>query len=84
MEELTTLRRMAWGLGEVAEFTGLSLAFLRNEVRAGRLPVRRFGRRVLVRDEDLKTYLEKGSDGNHRQNTQEDSIRHHQKTETSS
>jgi excisionase family DNA binding protein len=84
MEELTTLRRMAWGLGEVAEFTGLSLAFIRNEVRAGRLPVRRFGRRVLVRDEDLRSYLEKGSDGNYRHKDGEGSDGHHQRTKTSS
>jgi excisionase family DNA binding protein len=64
MEGFTASPRMAWGLGEVAEFTGLSLAFLRNEVRAERLPVRKFGRRVLVRDEDLQRYLTKGSPGN--------------------
>jgi len=28
---------------------------------AGRLPIRRFGRRVLVRDEDLKIYISRGS-----------------------
>jgi excisionase family DNA binding protein len=61
MEAFTTLHRLAWGLNEVSECTGLSVAFLRAEVRAGRLPVRRFGRRVLVRDEDLKTYLSQGS-----------------------
>jgi excisionase family DNA binding protein len=55
-------QRMAWGLAEISEFTGLSLGFLRNEVRAGRLPVRRFGRRVLVKDEDLRAYLDLGSD----------------------
>jgi excisionase family DNA binding protein len=54
-------QRMAWGLGEISEFTGLSIAFLRAEVRAGRLPVRRFGRRVLVKNADLEAYLEKGS-----------------------
>jgi excisionase family DNA binding protein len=63
MESYTTSQRMAWGLGEVAEFTGLSLAFVRNEVRAGRLPFRRFGRRVLIRDEDLQKYLAAGSPG---------------------
>jgi len=63
MEGLKAPQRMAWGLSEVAEFTGLSLPFLRNEVRAGRLPVRRFGRRVLVRDDDLRVYLDRGSDG---------------------
>lgn len=62
IEALTTLQRLAWGLSEVSECTGLSVAFLRAEVRAGRLPVRRFGRRVLVRDEDLKTYLSNGSE----------------------
>jgi excisionase family DNA binding protein len=84
MEGYQTAQRMAWGLGEVAEFTGLSLAFLRNEVRAGRLPVRRFGRRVLVREEDLRSYLDKGSDGNHRHKGDEGPVGHHQRTETSS
>jgi excisionase family DNA binding protein len=84
MEGYQTSQRMAWGLGEVAEFTGLSLAFLRNEVRAGRLPVRRFGRRVLVRDEDLRSYLDKGSDGNNRHKGDDCSVGHHQRTETSS
>jgi excisionase family DNA binding protein len=61
IETFTTLPRLAWGLSEVSECTGLSVAFLRAEVRAGRLPVRRFGRRVLVRDEDLREYLLRGS-----------------------
>ena len=61
IEALTTLQRLAWGLSEVSKCTGLSVPFLRAEVRAGRLPVRRFGRRVLVRDEDLKDYLSRGS-----------------------
>jgi len=62
METYTVSQRMAWGLGEISEFTGLSLAFLRNEVRSGRLPIRRFGRRVLVKDEDLRAYLDLGSE----------------------
>jgi excisionase family DNA binding protein len=56
--------RMAWGLSEIAESTGLSVEFLRAEVRAGRLPIRRFGRRVLVKNDDLETYLNRGSEGN--------------------
>lgn len=63
IETFTTLPRLAWGLHEISECTGLSVAFLRAEVRAGRLPVRRFGRRVLVRDEDLRVYLSQGSHG---------------------
>ncbi|HYX28981.1 MAG TPA: helix-turn-helix domain-containing protein [Pyrinomonadaceae bacterium] len=62
MEPLPTLPRLAWGLSEVSNATGLSVPFLRAEVRAGRLPVRRFGRRVLIRDEDLKAYLSRGSE----------------------
>lgn len=62
IEALTPLQRLAWGLSEVSKCTGLSVPFLRAEVRAGRLPVRRFGRRVLVRDEDLKDYLSRGSE----------------------
>ena len=61
METYQMSQRMAWGLGEISEFTGLSLAFLSAEVRTGRLPVRRFGRRVLVRDADLQVYLDRGS-----------------------
>ncbi|MDQ3652142.1 MAG: helix-turn-helix domain-containing protein [Acidobacteriota bacterium] len=58
----TPSARIAWGLAEIAKQTGLSLGFLRNEVRAKRLPVRKFGRRVLVLDEDLRRYLTEGSD----------------------
>jgi len=49
--------KLAWGLAEIAKHTGLSISFLRKEIRAGRLPIKRFGRRVLVLDADLNTYL---------------------------
>jgi excisionase family DNA binding protein len=61
MKTDVTTKRVAWSLQEVAKATGLSLGFLRNDVRRGVLPVRRFGRRVLVLDEDLKVYLSEGS-----------------------
>jgi excisionase family DNA binding protein len=64
MDSTPTSQRLAWGLGEVAKHTGLSLAFLRAEVRAGRLAARKFGRRVLVPDEILQRYLAEGSPGN--------------------
>ncbi len=54
-------KRIAWSLAEISESTGLSVGFLRNEQRAGRLPVKRFGRRVLVLDQDLQAYLSKGN-----------------------
>ncbi len=58
---VTQTERAAWSLAEIAEQTGLSLGYLRNEVRAMRLPIRKFGRRVLVLDEDLRQYLNEGS-----------------------
>ncbi len=57
----TSTQRIAWSLAEIAKQTGLSLGFLRNEVRGGRLPVKHFGRRVLVLDESLRRYLAEGS-----------------------
>lgn len=60
MQSNGAIQKVAWGLAEIAESTGLSLAFLRNEVRRKALPVKRFGRRVLVLDEDLKLYLSNG------------------------
>lgn len=65
--ESVRLKKIAWSLGDISEMTGLSIGFLRNEVRATRLQVKRFGRRVLVLDEELRRYLkhdEKDADGN--------------------
>ena len=61
MQENVTTARKAWSLSEISDSTGLSLGFLRNEVRRGALPIRRFGRRVLVLAEDLQDYLTRGS-----------------------
>jgi excisionase family DNA binding protein len=58
---ITNQQRIAWSLAEISESTGLSLGFLRNDVRRGALPIKRFGRRVLVLKEDLENYLTKGS-----------------------
>lgn len=61
MEGRTTNQRTAWSLSEISDSTGLSLGFLRNEAKRGALPVKRFGRRVLVLAEDLQSYLARGS-----------------------
>ncbi len=61
MEVIANTQRIAWSLADIAKQTGLSLGFLRNEVRAERLPIRKFGRRVLVLDEDLRAYVTRGS-----------------------
>ena len=68
MQANVTSQRIAWSLAEISEATGLSLGFLRNEVRSERLPIKRLGRRVLVLEEDLRSYLTEGrpNEGNER------------------
>lgn len=66
MENQESVKKIAWGLSEIAESTGLSLGFLRNEVRRNALPVKRFGRRVLVLADDLQQYLASGSGKEHK------------------
>ncbi len=61
MEIISMQEKVAWSLAEISESTGLSIAYLRNEVRRGSLPVKRFGRRVLVLKQDFRNYLENGS-----------------------
>jgi hypothetical protein len=62
MENDQTSPRAAWSLAEISGLTGLSVGYLRNEQRSGRLPVKRFGRRVVVLDKDLQLYLSNGSE----------------------
>ncbi len=50
-------QKLAFSINEISEQTTLSKPFLRNEVRAGRLKVNRFGSRVLVLAENLQDYL---------------------------
>lgn len=56
-----TPARKAFSLAEIAESTGLSQGYLRNEIRAKRLPIRKFGRRVVVLASDLQRFLDEGS-----------------------
>jgi excisionase family DNA binding protein len=62
METPVTTSRIAWSIAEISEATGLSLGFLRNDVRRGVLRIKRFGRRVLVLDSDLRAYLNQGEE----------------------
>jgi len=55
--------KMAFTVEEIAEQTTLSKAFLRLEIKRGKLKVKRFGRRVVVLYEDLRNYIDNGSDG---------------------
>lgn len=54
-----TNKKMAYSVNEISELTSLSKSFLRNEIRAGNLKVRKISRRVLVLNEDLQAYLKK-------------------------
>lgn len=55
--------RIAYSVEEISQQTSLSKAFLRLEIKRGKLKVKKFGRRVLVRDEDLREYIANGSEG---------------------
>ena len=62
-ETITKNTKIAYSVEEISEQTTLSKAFLRLEIKRGKLKVKRFGRRVLIRDEDLREYIANGSDG---------------------
>jgi excisionase family DNA binding protein len=52
-----TDNKLAYSVEEISEHTTLSKAFLRNEIRAGKLKVKRCGRRVLILKDDFMDYL---------------------------
>jgi excisionase family DNA binding protein len=52
-------KKLAYSVEEISKQTTLSKAYLRNEIRAGHLKVQRFGRRVLVLNDDLQNYLKR-------------------------
>lgn len=58
MQMMVTSQRMAWSLPELASLLGLSIGFLRKEARRGTLRTRRIGRRLLVLEPDLRSFLE--------------------------
>lgn len=49
--------KMAYSVAAVAELLGLSQIFLRNEIRAGKLKIKRFGSRTLILSEDFENYV---------------------------
>ena len=62
--ERVTPSKLAYSVEDISEQTSLSKAFLRLEIKRGKLKIKRFGRRVLICDEDLREYIANGSDGN--------------------
>ncbi len=55
-----TNNRLAYSVEECAALTSISKAMLRKEIKAGRLPVKRCGRRVLILKDDFMNYLNEG------------------------
>lgn len=53
----TITSRMAYSIGEAAQIAGVGRSLLYTEIKAGRLPVKKAGRRSLVCDADLKAWL---------------------------
>jgi len=64
MQKSVTQSKLAYSVEEISTQTTLSKAFVRNEITAGHLKARRFGRRVLVLNEDLQNYLRKVTNQN--------------------
>ncbi len=60
MQKSVTENKLAYSVEEISAQTTLSKAFVRNEIRAGKLKVKRCGRRVLILKDDFLNYLNKG------------------------
>jgi excisionase family DNA binding protein len=54
-------RPITRGIRETAQIVGLSPSFIRKAIDAGHLRSTRIGRRVLVKDADLRAWIERGS-----------------------
>jgi excisionase family DNA binding protein len=54
--------KLAWTLEELARSLGVSVPFLRLEVKRGRLKAAHLGRRVVLLDCDVQRYLVEASD----------------------
>jgi excisionase family DNA binding protein len=51
--------KLAWAVEEAAQSTGVSKGYLRKIIAAGELKTTRAGRRVLIRDADLREWLDR-------------------------
>jgi excisionase family DNA binding protein len=56
--EQPKIERLAWPIEEAAQSTGVSKGYLRKIIAAGELKTTRAGRRVLIRDSDLRAWLD--------------------------
>ena len=56
-QENRSTTRLAWRLEDAAKAIGVSVQFLRKEIRAQHLQVTRLGRCVVILDVELRRYL---------------------------
>jgi len=61
---LTSVTKLGFSIQEVCHSLGLSKGFVLQQIKHGKLNVRRLGRRVIVLDEDLRQYLEQAKGEN--------------------
>ncbi len=60
LETITeTQNRLAYSVEECAALTSISKAMLRKEIKAGRLKVKRAGRRILILKDDFISFFER-------------------------
>ena len=57
-----TQTKLSYSVEELAEATSLSKAYLRNEIRDGKLKAKRVGRRVLILIKDIDAYFSQAGD----------------------
>lgn len=57
-QEQPKTEKLAWAIDEAAQSTGVSKGYLRKIIAAGELKTTRAGRRVLIRDCDLREWLD--------------------------
>ena len=58
-QEQRNTPKLAWAIEEAAQSTGVSKGYLRKIIAAGELKTTRAGRRVLIRDCDLREWLDR-------------------------
>ncbi len=64
MQTTITQNKMAYSVEEISAQSSLSKAFVRLEIKRGKLKAGKFGRRVLVSANNLKSYLNEGENEN--------------------
>lgn len=55
--ENETLSRLAYGISQACEATGMGRSFIYQEISEGRIPTFKIGTRTLIAADDLKTWL---------------------------